>query len=416
MNATKMEFYKTPNAMEPLFPDGEIRLLEKLAIELIEKSNKLEGTMNPFTRKAVSDFLRPMNSYYSNLIEGHDTHPIDIAKALKNDYSSDKIKRDLQLEALAHIQLHKALTEEITSSESELIPTTSDFLKRLHFRFYEHLPEEFKLVKSIENIEKHVIPGEYRNDEVKVGRHIAPYSGSIELFMERFETFYNPKNIENSSKIKRIISIAASHHRLAWIHPFLDGNGRVVRLYSDACFLYEKLDAVGLWSISRGLARRNTDYKAKLANADLCRYNDYDGRGNLSNKMLVEFCVFFLETSIDQVNYMYEVLDIEHMLSRINGFVDLMVVRKKLRPEARYILEDLFLKGKITKTDVERITNLSEKTAKIITDSLEQLELVRKTKEGIHVTFHVNYPVNLSPFFFPGIYPSSAEAEMMRLL
>lgn len=416
MNATKMEFYKTPNAMEPLFPDGEIRLLEKLAIELIEKSNKLEGTMNPFTRKAVSDFLRPMNSYYSNLIEGHDTHPIDIAKALKNDYSSDKIKRDLQLEALAHIQLHKALTEEITSSESELIPTTSDFLKRLHFRFYEHLPEEFKLVKSIENIEKHVIPGEYRNDEVKVGRHIAPYSGSIELFMERFETFYNPKNIENSSKIKRIISIAASHHRLAWIHPFLDGNGRVVRLYSDACFLYEKLDAVGLWSISRGLARRNTDYKAKLANADLRRYNDYDGRGNLSNKMLVEFCVFFLETSIDQVNYMYEVLDIEHMLSRINGFVDLMVVRKKLRPEARYILEDLFLKGKITKTDVERITNLSEKTAKIITDSLEQLELVRKTKEGIHVTFHVNYPVNLSPFFFPGIYPSSAEAEMMRLL
>lgn len=416
MNATKMEFYKTPNAMEPLFPDGEIRLLEKLAIELIEKSNKLEGTMNPFTRKAVSDFLRPMNSYYSNLIEGHDTHPIDIAKALKNDYSSDKIKRDLQLEALAHIQLHKALTEEITSSESELIPTTSDFLKRLHFRFYEHLPEEFKLVKSIENIEKHVIPGEYRNDEVKVGRHIAPFSGSIELFMERFETFYNPKNIENSSKIKRIISIAASHHRLAWIHPFLDGNGRVVRLYSDACFLYEKLDAVGLWSISRGLARRNTDYKAKLANADLRRYNDYDGRGNLSNKMLVEFCVFFLETSIDQVNYMYEVLDIEHMLSRINGFVDLMVVRKKLRPEARYILEDLFLKGKITKTDVERITNLSEKTAKIITDSLEQLELVRKTKESIHVTFHVNYPVNLSPFFFPGIYPSSAEAEMMRLL
>ncbi|TXI82570.1 MAG: Fic family protein [Crocinitomicaceae bacterium] len=416
MNATKMEFYKTPNAMEPLFPDGEIRLLEKLAIELIEKSNKLEGTMNPFTRKAVSDFLRPMNSYYSNLIEGHDTHPIDIAKALKNDYSSDKIKRDLQLEALAHIQLHKALTEEITSSESELIPTTSDFLKRLHFRFYEHLPEEFKLVKSIENIEKHVIPGEYRNDEVKVGRHIAPYSGSIELFMERFETFYNPKNIENSSKIKRIISIAASHHRLAWIHPFLDGNGRVVRLYSDACFLYEKLDAVGLWSISRGLARRNTDYKAKLANADLRRYNDYDGRGNLSNKMLLEFCVFFLETSIDQVNYMYEVLDKEHMLSRINGFVDLMVVRKKLRPEARYILEDLFLKGKITKTDVERITNLSEKTAKIITDSLEQLELVRKTKEGIHVTFHVNYPVNLSPFFFPGIYPSSAEAEMMRLL
>jgi Fic family protein len=164
------------------------------------------------------------------------------------------------------------------------------------------------------------------------------------------------------------------------------------------------------------LARKNTDYKAKLANADLSRYNDYDGRGNLSNKMLIEFCVFFLETAIDQVNFMHKVLNIEDMLTRINGFVDLMVIRKKLRTEARYILEDLFLKGKITKSDVERITNLSEKTAKIITDALEEMDLVRKTKEGIHVTFYVNYPIHLSPIFFPGIYPSGKEAEMMRFI
>ena len=413
MDAT-MELYKTPNAMEPLFPDGEIRLLENLAIELIEKSNRLEGTMNPITRRVVSEFLRPMNSYYSNLIEGHDTHPIDIAKALKNDYSNDKTKRDLQLEALAHIQLHKAITEEVTASDSAIIPASSAFLKSVHKRFYDHLPKEFTVVKSKEGVEKHVIPGEFRVDEVEVGRHVGPYSGNLSLFMDRFEEFYNPLSNENKSKIRRIISIAASHHRLAWIHPFLDGNGRVVRLYSDACFMSEKLDSNGLWSISRGLARRNSDYKSRLANADLTRYNDYDGRGNLSNKMLIEFCIFFLETAIDQADYMYRVLDVENMLSRIQGFTDLMVLRKKLRPEAQYILEDVFLKGKITKSDVERITNLSEKTAKIITDSLEEMDLLRKTKEGVHVTFYVNYPVNLSPMFFPGIYPGDKEAEMMR--
>lgn len=44
-----------------------------------------------------------MNCYYSNLIEGHDTHPTDIERALKNDYSNDPRKRDLQLVAKAHI-------------------------------------------------------------------------------------------------------------------------------------------------------------------------------------------------------------------------------------------------------------------------------------------------------------------------
>jgi Fic family protein len=48
-----------------------------------------------------------MNCYYSNLIEGHDTHPVDIERALKNDYSQDRRKRDLQLEAKAHIAVQR---------------------------------------------------------------------------------------------------------------------------------------------------------------------------------------------------------------------------------------------------------------------------------------------------------------------
>ncbi len=43
-----------------------------------------------------------MNCYYSNLIEGHDTHPVDIERALRHDYSDDPRTRNLQLEAAAH--------------------------------------------------------------------------------------------------------------------------------------------------------------------------------------------------------------------------------------------------------------------------------------------------------------------------
>lgn len=416
------KFYMTPNTMDPLFPNGDIKRLEDLSLELIRKASRLEGSMNPITRKAISDFLRPMNSYYSNLIEGHDTHPIDIAKALKNDYSEDKTKRNLQLEAHAHISLHNEIRNEITNKpaclrhgEATVIPSSSAYIKSIHKRFYDFLPSEFKAVKSKEGELKKVIPGELRTDEVQIGKHIAPFSGNLALFMNRFETFYDPTSKENTSQVRRIISIAASHHRLAWIHPFLDGNGRVVRLYSDACFMIEKLDSSGLWSISRGLARKNNEYKSKLANADLPRYNDYDGRGNLSNKMLIEFCAFFLETAINQINYMFTILDIDNMIDRIARFTELMVIKKKLRPEARFVLEDVFLKGKITKTDVERITGMSDKTAKKLTDALAEMELIKKTKEGIHITFYVNYPVNLSPMLFPGIYPNDKEIEMLLI-
>jgi Fic family protein len=407
---SKLEFYDNPVSMEPLFPDDTSGKLEKVALELLKKASKLSGSLNPNTIKAVSEFLRPMNSYYSNLIEGHDTHPIDIARALNNDYSEDKTKKNLQIEAFAHIQLKKIIEEEIKNIKN---PYASDYIESIHRRFYNYLPEIFKTVTTKEGIEKNVIPGKIRTDEVEVGRHIAPFSESVPAFMQRFEEYYNPNNKSNSSQIKRIISIAAAHHRLAWIHPFLDGNGRVVRLLSDASFIYEDLDAKGLWSISRGLARNNYAYRAALANADLKRLNDYDGRGNLSNKMLIDFCEFFLNISIDQVEFMTDLLDLEHMTERIERFVDLMVLKKMMKPEAKYILINVFLKGKISKVEAMQITNTSDKTLKNLTDSLIKLNLLEAKKEGINMFYYVKYPIEFSPFLFPNLYPSSKDAEML---
>lgn len=409
------KYYMTPNTMEPLFPDDASGELDDLVIELISKAGKLSGAMNGETRKAIAEFLRPMNSYYSNLIEGHDTHPIEIDRALKNEYSNDKTKRDLQLEAHAHIKLHKAISEEI-KNDDEIIPSSIDYLKSIHKRFYDHLPDSFLEVKSKKGDIKIVVPGEFRDCEVEVGKHVAPFSEKLELFTDRFEQFYNPKGLANKTRTRRIISIAASHHRLAWIHPFLDGNGRVVRLYSDACFMSENLDADGLWSISRGLARKNEEYKSYLAQADLPRYNDYDGRGNLSNSKLVQFCKFFLEVAIDQTDFMYKMIDTNNILSHIKGFTNLMVNKGELRPEAEFILSDLFLKGKISKTDAMRITNTSDKTLKITIDKLTDMRLLSPKKEGISMMYYINYPVKYSPMIFPGLYPGDKEVEMYRYI
>ena len=78
-----------------------------LAMELTAASAGLKRSLPAEIAKALSDLVRSMNCYYSNLIEGHDTHPVDIERALKNDDSADPQKRNLQLEAKAHIEVQR---------------------------------------------------------------------------------------------------------------------------------------------------------------------------------------------------------------------------------------------------------------------------------------------------------------------
>src|SRR5207253_3189004 len=154
-------------------------------------------------------------------------------------------------------------------------------------------------------------PGELRNRDVKVGNHIAVSPGAVPRFLERFEQVYS-----RLGKTESILGTAPAHHRLAWIHPFLDGNGRVARLVSHATLL-ETLDTGGIWSVARGLARNVAAYKSHLANCDRPRRNDFDGRGNLSEEALADFTRFFLELCIDQVRFMEELVQPDRLRTRI---------------------------------------------------------------------------------------------------
>lgn len=413
MSATLL--YTDPAAMEPLFPTDAQGELEALAIDLVAKAAKLSEAMHPITRAAVAELVRPMNSFYSNLIEGHDTHPIDIARALRQEYAQDSKKKELQLEAIAHIRVSEALAHGRLKNIAGLDPSSEAFIKGVHRAFYEHLPESFKEVTSVEGKAHTVVPGTWRIGEVKVGRHVAPAHTSVPIFIERFASFYDREAATNRSPARRIIALAAAHHRLAWIHPFLDGNGRVVRLCSDAWLRAEGLDGAGLWSISRGLARSRSTYTALLANADLPRRNSYDGRGNLSNEELVVFCRYFLRTAIDQVEFMHTSLQLDNVLDRIDSFVDRMMDKRYMRTEARHVLQEVFLRGSITKPEAERLMGVSDKTGKKITDQLVHMGLLvaRKEKEGVALKFLAAYPIVTSPWILPGLYPDGKEAEMM---
>src|SRR6266436_5971590 len=97
------------SSMEPMFPEEQQHDLDDLATDLIAKANALAGRLPPVMRAGVGNLVRSMNCYYSNLIEGHNTLPMEIDRALAGDFAEDKKKRDLQLEARAHIEVQRII-------------------------------------------------------------------------------------------------------------------------------------------------------------------------------------------------------------------------------------------------------------------------------------------------------------------
>jgi Fic family protein len=282
-----------PNWMEPLMPPEEgQRRLEDAAFDLVSRASSLAGQINPLVTASIGTLVRSMNCYYSNLIEGHDTHPRDIDKALRKDYSAEPARRALQLEAVAHIEVQQAIDE---GRDDPAFPASLPYLLWLHREFCRRLPDELLWVEDPGSKRRvQVRPGELRDGEVVVGLHLPPEAAALPRFLERFEQAYAPAYL---SKMRQVIAVAAAHHRFVWIHPFYDGNGRVVRLMSHAML---KRLGVGssLWSVARELAGNVASYKSLLMVADELRRNDLDGRGNLSQAALVEFCEFFLRACL----------------------------------------------------------------------------------------------------------------------
>ncbi len=383
--------------MEPMLPPSGIKELEDLAMELAKKGSALAGTIHPIVRRSIGNLVRSMNCYYSNLIEGHDTHPRDIDKALAGDFSSNAKQRNLQLEAKAHIEVQRL----IDSGEAPTIKPSSEFMLWVHKEFCSHLPEQLLWIANPDTDEKlQVVPGEYRKREVAVGRHTPPLAENLERFMRRFEQAYNPQIL---SQVQQVIAIAASHHRLVWIHPFLDGNGRVVRLFSHAWLLETGIGS-SLWSVSRGLARNVEEYKARLMDADTPRRGDLDGRGNLSLEGLLNFCRFFLQTAIDQIDFMAELLDTDNLLTRMSIHIKEEVAFKRLPKGSFELLREAWLLGEFKRGRAVELTGYKERAAReVLASLLEQQYLVSDNERG---PVRLGFPIGAIDRWMPRFYPS----------
>ena len=399
-NAGPASLTLLPGEEHPAWPK-----LRDFAFTLATEAAALTGRLAPSTASAVGDLVRGMNCYYSNLIEGHDTRPVDIERALRADLAAEPKRRDLQLEATAHIAVQAAI-------DSDALDTTtrpSALAATIHKQFYDRLPDSLRWVEEPGTRRRvEVLPGQLREDDVQVGRHIAPSPNELPGWIARFDE----SAPERYGRAERLIVIAAAHHRLLWIHPFADGNGRVARLLSHALL---RRVGVGspLWSVSRGLARHVDTYRATLARADDPPQGALDGRGILSDGYLVEFCLFFLAACLDQVRFMRALLSPDALAGRVREFVAAEAAGERLDPRVAPLLERAVLFGEVSRGDVGALVGTAERQGRRLLAPLVERGLLVGRKDA---PLRIAFPLGETERMFPHLWAPSALGVLVEPL
>jgi Fic family protein len=393
---------ETPSRIEPCLLEEVTAEIVDLVAALSAATGALGSRLHPHSAAGLADLVRVMNCYYSNLIEGHNTTPREIIWALQDRLDASRERRNLQLEARAHIRVQREIDRQHAAGALPE-PASVEFIRWLHRAFYEDVPAEMLIVQG-RGRPLTMIPGTFRafpEHALEVGRHLPPSADRLEAFMAHFARRYRFAPLGMGM---RIIAMAAAHHRLNYIHPFHDGNGRVSRLMSHAMGLQAGIGARGLWSVSRGMARglaSRGDYKRMMDHADMPRQGDLDGRGNLSRRALSEFTVWFLKVCLDQVSFMSGLFALDTLADRLQVYV----ARRNLKPEAFGILEQCLQRGELPRGEAGRVSGLRERTARDLLAALVRDGILGSdTPKG---AVSLRFPLDAVEILIPNLFPET---------
>lgn len=398
--------------IEPVLPmEAEQLPLMEAAADLRTEVARLLPGIGSSSRESLALLLRAMNSYYSNKIEGQHTFPSDLEQALQQQFSADQEVRRRQELAIAHMQV-EAMLEPEARSMTWGGHFSSAWVQRIHRELYQRLDEGSRVIWDAKGNQRGImVPGELRTGHVKVGYHEAPAPDTLVELMAHFEARYSNASGEST----KLLLAGSSLHRLSWIHPFPDGNGRVSRLQNHLLLSHLGLTG-GLWSPLRGLARRQQDYYVALSAADLPRRNDVDGRGNLTSKGLADFIEFWLKVCLDQVHFMRQMLALDSLQERFIGLAvqvlydygrgPLLHHRSKLRPELLgRALYRLFVEGKMERGEFKAMLDTSDRTAsRVIANLMAQRLVSSPSRLG---ALEPGLPFFSLKYLFPGLWPEA---------
>lgn len=401
----------TPS-LHPALPSRRMGEIKDLAQQVIIASSTLEGRIAPETAKALGDRLRFLNSYHSNLIEGHKTSIPDIEAAMQKDFSKNEDRRYSQELCAAHVCTERRFMEEILATPPANI-CALDFVGRIHKVFYEQLPKRHQFTHSQGGFTKHsVLAGQLRDSAISLdgGRTShGPDAHLLPSLFDAFSTVYDPAHFHGD---ERLIAVAASHHRLVWLHPFRDGNGRVGRLFSGLYMAHIGINRGNLWSLSRGFSRNKQWYMTNLQSAD----SPAKGKKSFDQDFFADYCLYFLEVCLDQIQFMDKILGLNRIDARIEGYIRDRDKRRgaiePLDPRAAGLLKALFLQGEIKRGEARSVLGMddrSERHARRIVSQMLQEGLVRS--ESHRAPLAIGFPTKVLRYYFPDIFEPSVLGE-----
>lgn len=407
----RIKRYDEAHQFNPLMPEqARIGPLLERASDLTRAATTLGASAAPAAHQELRVLLRSMNSYYTNRMEGEHTRPSDIDKALQQDFSADDGLARKQRLAVAHIR-----TEEVCEAELEVQRAagqdstrwlySADALMWLHRELFSNLSQKDLALKDGSLL----VPGVLRLRDVQVGEHIAPTAESVPVFLERWSAVYGDTRRGEAA----IVAAAASHHRLAWTHPFLDGNGRVARLHTHLVLQALGLTS-GLWSPLRGFARSEEAYRALLHGADEPRRGALDGRGNLTLSGLIAWVDYTLGMCIDQVEFMGRQMDVRGMRERIAAALafEESTVKAGVRKESLAPLHYLFAtQAQLGRAEFKAMTGLGERVATGTLSALLRRGFLASDTPYGDVRFAV--PRHALRFYFPALWPEAEQDQAL---
>lgn len=203
---------------------------------------------------------------------------------------------------------------------------------------------------------------------------------------------------------RRIIAALTQHYRHLLIRPLLAGNGTAASMS-----IHLQLAQLGLrphiWSLTRGLARRQREYLAALAMTDRTRTSELAGSGQMSGKTSLTFIEFMLDVCHEEVDYMTANLNRRKLRESVaHAFrTHSRIQETGIRPETGPAFLALLIQGAVPRAEFETFTGLPRETARDQLSRLINLGLVVSSPSNLHM-LRVDLPVWFAEDILPDLH------------